>query len=197
MGTSGAYGFRIDDTDKVTYNHFDSYPEWLGKQVVAFIKAHSVDEMRSIARSIVLVNAKTKPTPEQVKECERWTNITVSEQSTEDWYCLLREAQGNLEAYTQGLRYMIDDSSFLGDSLFCEWAYIINLDDGVLEVYVGFQKRQDKNPANRYRNLPCQYDKPEYYPVKLLLTFDLQRIPDDWLERVYKAAGLKPMKEAV
>ena len=31
MGTRGAYGFRINDKDKVTYNHFDSYPDGFGK----------------------------------------------------------------------------------------------------------------------------------------------------------------------
>lgn len=35
---------------------------------------------------------------------------------------------------------MIDDSEFLNDSLFCEWTYIINLDNEQFEVYRGFNK---------------------------------------------------------
>lgn len=30
---------------------------------------------------------------------------------------------------------MIDNVSFLQDSLFCEWGYVINLDTNVLEIY--------------------------------------------------------------
>ena len=41
-----------------------------------------------------------------------------------------------------------DCSSFMYDSLFCEYAYIINLDEGVLEYYRGFNK--DKNASGRY-----------------------------------------------
>ena len=34
MGTRGLYGFRKNGIDKLTYNHLDSYPDWLGKKVV-------------------------------------------------------------------------------------------------------------------------------------------------------------------
>ena len=41
-----------------------------------------------------------------------------------------------------------DASDFLRDSLFCEYAYIINLDDNVLEFYEGFNG--DNNAKGRY-----------------------------------------------
>lgn len=187
MGTRGAYGFRIDGQDKVTYNHFDSYPEWLGVRVVEFVRCTPREEMERIARDLVLVREADVPTPEQVEECRAWTDLTVSSRSTTEWYCLLRKAQGNLQAYREGLRYMTDNRDFLGDSLFCEWAYIINLDEGVLEVYRGFQKGRDRNPRNRYRNLPKSEDG--YYPVAMVAEFPLDAIPADWIDRVYAAVG--------
>lgn len=39
MGTRGAYGFYKDGQNKLTYNHFDSYPEGLGNTVVDFCRA--------------------------------------------------------------------------------------------------------------------------------------------------------------
>lgn len=33
MGTRGMYGFYRNGVTKATYNHFDSYPEWLGKKL--------------------------------------------------------------------------------------------------------------------------------------------------------------------
>ena len=68
----------------------------------------------------------------------------VSERRPEDWYCLLRGSQGEPKAYLgDGLRYMIDNHTLLESSLFCEWAYIINLDTKMLEVYKGYNKSPD------------------------------------------------------
>ena len=38
MGTRGVTGFVADGKWYVTYNHFDSYPEYLGMQVLNFAK---------------------------------------------------------------------------------------------------------------------------------------------------------------
>ena len=40
MGTRGLYGFRKNGVDKVTYNHYDSYPEYLGRNILEFIRNH-------------------------------------------------------------------------------------------------------------------------------------------------------------
>lgn len=69
-----------------------------------------------------------------------YSDPRVGSRSPTDWYCLLRETQGDLSAYDE-VDHMIDSSEFLLDSLFCEWAYIINVDVGVLEVYKGFNRR--------------------------------------------------------
>ena len=37
MSTRGLWGFRKNDKDMLTYNHSDSYPEWLGKKICEFI----------------------------------------------------------------------------------------------------------------------------------------------------------------
>ena len=139
MGTRGCYGFRKNGVDKLTYNHFDSYPDYLGRKIVTFCEETSIKEMNEIFNKIILVDENTKPTKEQIAECLNYYNGNVSSQTTNDWYCLLREAQGNIDVYKNGLRYMIDDHDFIKNSLFCEYAYIINLDTISLEFWVGFQ----------------------------------------------------------
>ena len=42
MGTRGILGFRKNGLDKLAYNHFDSYPEELGANVVKFCRATSI-----------------------------------------------------------------------------------------------------------------------------------------------------------
>lgn len=170
MGTRGLWGFRKDGKDKLTYNHFDSYPDCLGHTIIEFLKKHTKKELEDIAKRIVLVDEDKLATAEAMVLCKKYCDTGVSTQQITDWYCLLRGAQGCPEAYADGLRFMIDDAEFIKNSLFCEYAYIINLDDNVLEYWVGFQKKPDKN--NRYGIKG--YDK--YYPCKLMKKFSLYEI---------------------
>ena len=202
MGTRGAVGFHKDGVDKITYNHFDSYPSGLGHDVITFIQDTPTDELNEIFDRIVLVKdtypegsviattvditAGTQPTPEQIAEVKDILegrkndvgdivgSMKVSTGQDEEWYCLLRDAQGDLDAYRQGLRYMIDNVGFMRDSLFNEWSYILNLDTEKLEVYRGFNT-QGPQEGNRYEiNQPYE----EFYAVRLLATFSFDKIRD-------------------
>jgi hypothetical protein len=62
---------------------------------------------------------------------------------------------------------MTDDSSFIKDSLFCEYAYIINLDTNCLEFWVGFQKEPCE--SNRYGTEMSD----GYYPCKMVAYYAL------------------------
>lgn len=153
MGTRGAYGFRIDGADKLSYNHFDSYPDALGDDVAAFIQNHTDDELRRFAKAIRLV-------PDSDKN-----------------YSRLRPYQGDLEALLRdGVFEMVDAREFPKDSLWCEWAYIINLDDGVLEVCKGFNKEKDAQHPRYAVDAPNEIFGDNYYGVRLLAAIPLSVI---------------------
>lgn len=176
MGTRGIYGFYRNKIDKLTYKHFDSYFEGLGNQIVDFIKNTSVEEMNKIFDKTILVKETDNPTIEQIIECYKFANLEVSTRCISDFYCLLRETQGNLAVYKDtNLRYMIDNKDFIKDSLFCEYGYIINLDSNELEIYIGGNK---KKINNRYNTKP--YDG--YYQCKLLKRYPLKDIPENWIQ---------------
>ena len=179
MSTRGAYGFHKDGVDKITYNHYDSYPEGLGAEIVKFCRTTSKEEMNEVFDHIILVDRSSTPSKEQIRACVDYYDDTVSTGKIREWYALLRQAQGGLDAYKDGLRYMIDSKAFMQDSLFCEWAYVINLTSGKLEVYRGFcTTPQD----NRYF-LPYSEDE-DYYNVRLLMEFPLDKIPENWQEHI-------------
>ena len=67
-----------------------------------------------------------------------------------------------------------DYHEFLYNSLFCEYAYIINLDTQKLEFYIG--KNKDPNAAGRYANYYVYDDDHRYCGVKLVQTFPLKDI---------------------
>lgn len=171
MGTRGAFGFRINNEDKVTYNNFDSYPGGLGDEVVTFIKNNAISVLEAAANNIKLVPAKSMPTGEQIEKYKHYADTDVSTGSLYEWYVLLRNVQGNLQAYVDDLDYMIDKREFLKDSLFCEYAYIINLDTKKLEFYKGFNNKKLKNKG-RYASI-ARDDKEDYYGVILMAEFDL------------------------
>ena len=178
MSTRGTYGFRKNGIDKLTYNHSDSYPDWLGDSIARFCAETSVEDMNAIYDAIELVKEESTPTPEQVERCVEagYFDDAVGKRSELDWYCLLRGLMGDLDEYAEiakagGTIYMIDDGNFILDSLFCEYGYVIDLDDEVLEFWKGFQKKPD--PDNRYGMEP---DERGYYPCRLVLKFPLSEI---------------------
>lgn len=172
MSTRGAYGFRINGVDKLTYNHGDSYPSYLGSVMLQFIQNHSIDELREIAERITPVISSEHATAEQVAELSKYADLRVSSGNPAEWYVLLRAAQGDPEAWANGLNYYTDDSNFVYSSLFCEWAYIINLDEGVLEVYKGFNK--DPYAPGRYASHLDVDDG--YYGIALIDRLELKFI---------------------
>lgn len=170
MGTRGAWGFYRDGETKATYNHYDSYPSGLGSDIVNVLAETNNDELNEIFDRLKLVNSESTPTNEQIDECIKFFNGSVSTGQTTEWYALLREAQGSLQALKDGLDYMIDDKNFLRDSLFCEWGYIVNLDSNKLEVYRGFQKVADKN---RYYH--PSVDQEDYKNCRLIVEIPLEQ----------------------
>jgi hypothetical protein len=180
MGTRGSFGWRVDGQDKLCYNHFDSYPTGLGQQMVDFCRlVEDWDKVKEKVRALENVKDR-EPTEEDVEACRAYANLNVSNQNTQDWYCLLRETQGDPGAVLACGRY-VENNNFILDSLFCEYAYIINLDDHTLEVYDGFQTKP--HSKGRYSNHECEVGHPretKYHPCALVVTFPLDNIPQDW-----------------
>lgn len=76
---------------------------------------------------------------------------------------------------------------FAASSLFCEWAYIIDFDKNVLEVYEGF----NKTPLSEEdRFFYMQKDNMDYYPVKIVTTFDLDNLPEkeEFIKKISEAS---------
>jgi len=173
MGTRGIWGFRKNGIDKFQYNQFDTYPNGLGKEIIELLQNTSIGNLNKICDEIIIVSEEIPPTDEQIKECYEFLNTTVSTGDPKEWYCLLREAQGNPNAYKDGLKYMEEAGDFIKDSLFCEYGYVINLDENKFEYWKGYQKKPQK--GNRYG----EKSEDGYYPCKLALSIHLSDIQDN------------------
>jgi hypothetical protein len=179
MGTRGAVGFFHKGVTKASYNHYDSYPSGLGIDVLDW--ARKQDDLSSLAEkvdNIKMVSEDKKPSKELLEKARELglINLDVSTQSEKDTYCVLRNAQGDLGAYID-VGYMIDGEPFLSDSLFCEWAYIVNLDTEELEVYKGFQTKKGKGRYVGTTPEPTSWGSPGYWGVSLIKTYPLSSLP--------------------
>lgn len=148
MSTRGYFGIKKKGELKGAYNHFDSYASGLGADLVKTInKIKKEDRLRVLNETfdyIELVDSNVPPTEEQKEKCKKANvvDLNVSNRSLDDWYCLLRKTQGDLGVYiNKVIPYMENGNNFIEDALFCEWAYIINLDTNKFEVLYGWENR--------------------------------------------------------
>jgi hypothetical protein len=198
MGTRGLVGFAYKGELKVTYNHSDSYPSELGQRVVDFCNSmqevnretkegDAWDVLKDNVEALKLVDAEGKPNDNEIDYYRATEIIDSSSKDTKTWYSLLRNTQGGegLDFVFQGeQRHWIDSREFANESLFCEYAYVLDLDHMTLDVFKGFQ--HEPQEGNPFGQKPSQdeYSNGEkgdvWYPVRCLASFPIRNIPKDW-----------------
>jgi hypothetical protein len=125
MGTRHLICVVVDGKMKVAqYGQWDGYPTGQGVDIVNFIN-NDMDLER-------FKNA--------VRECRFVSNKILSQRDVEQHPELSRDTSAKILKMIQdgGVRELWNEKSFAGESLFCEWAYVLDLDKEVLEVYKGF-----------------------------------------------------------
>lgn len=148
MSTRGVFGYYKEGKTIAGYNHFDSYPSGLGKEIIKFLKNKDLESIQYL-----------------------WDNYQTSETNDVwDWY--------NGAPYFQ----FRDVTHFLEDSLSCEFAYIINLDDKVLEYYKGLNQYEDRE--GRYKTKDPRIG---FYGVSLEQTIPLESFFKGEIEVMYEA----------
>jgi hypothetical protein len=168
VSTSGVVGFRLYDQDKGVYNQCDSYPSELGWKVMCFV--------RDIQSTTALKQAAIFLTP----------GDPVDEKCVDGGYELFEA----ISKHTPGSQITINENSgFLGNSLFCKWAYIINLDLDLLEVYKG--PNNDPHATGRYSHL-CDEDvvNNEYRGVALVLEVQFDKIKLMTRDQIYELCNI-------
>lgn len=201
MGTRGFTGLVVDGEEKIGYQQYDSYPSGVGVDVLRDLRelVKDMDSLRAQARALKVVNKDVAPTVDEIEKLRPYLSLDVGQQNAADWYCLLRETQGQLAAILEA-GYIEDNHTFPLDSLFCEYGYLVDLDREVFQVYEGFQNKLPK--GGRWAGRPttaedeAAYDEhmqwcaengrepwmscgSEYKAVELWAEWPLEQLPTD------------------
>ena len=117
MSTRGLLAFRFEGLDYVTYNHSDSYPRALGRGIVHFAEEHlkGREAIRAFGRKLAALEWLSQPRDAR-SGCPQGAEL--------------------LEAIAAGkVSRIVHDSQRFRTCMDCEFAYILDLDAGVLEFW--------------------------------------------------------------
>ena len=169
MGTRGAIVFVSGGVEKTVYNHWDSYPSSLGVKMVEWLR-HAGQDLPTLRRrvdALRMVSPDMDPTAEDRERLSRYADPDVNR--GEGWYSLLRHTQGDPEAILEA-GVAEDVASFPLDSLFCEWTYVVDLDNENFEVYKGFQ---DAGPTKGRWSTVSAPNEDGYWPVSQITSWSI------------------------
>jgi hypothetical protein len=197
MGTRNLTCVVKDGKFKVAqYCQWDGYPDGQGRTVAEFILKHiNPDGGKSFSEKVDQI---VYPSSEEVEKRWRtvgakgnWVNMEQAEKFAEKWEHLTRDFGAKILEYivTTDEPECVLSEEFAADSLFCEWAYVLDLDKGVLEIYKGFNKRalgkkqrfrylqdENKHVAGHRAKTAGHRAKTEYYPVRLWKKIPFEKV---------------------
>jgi len=168
------------------YGQWDGYPEAAGRDILEFLNTPgNIDKLRSRVDEVTFVSDEELDRRMQAlgigdsivcgseqeklyKEKFRWVDRDLG-----------RKVLNALVA-TTGPVDLMDSRTFAQDSLFCEWAYVVDLDRNVLEVYKGFNHdaSADAGVFARLQAKELKHNTEDpYYAVVLAKSYSFDNLP--------------------
>lgn len=185
MGTRNSVIVIVNNEPKIAkYCQWDGYPSGRGVELLEVLQKYK-DNFAEMKEKVSKVVALTDD--EYNKKWEAagangsgWVELSVAEKFKETCAHLSRDMGGGevLDLVMQGKvsdTYLNPD--FVGDSLFCEWAYVVDLDKNTFEVYKGFNDHTPLTEQDRFFDKTREGSK--YYPVKIMVEYNLNELPTE------------------
>lgn len=187
MGTRSLICVFKDGKYKVAqYSQWDGYPEGQGIGVLKFLTKEMDRNLFETKLNMIRFGTEEELN-KQWKECgaddSGWVNMEVSNRHKKLYPENDRDTGSNILSIIQNTNkpLVLENSlEFAADSLFCEWAYVIDLDKNTFEVYEGFnQEPLDDNERFSFLDYNPPHRTDKYYPVRLVAIFDINNLPTE------------------
>ncbi len=204
MGTRNLTAVVLDGKYVVAqYGQWDGYPSGQGATALEFCKKHLRTSGRrekfktQLAKTRFVSPEEVNAWLEQVGSKDGWLNSDqvmkfdeLAPFLTRDHGAKILELIFNAEEEEILLQNNI---AFAGNSLFCEYAYVIDLDKNTFEAYKGFQT-SPLPPTDRFANIEGLEHNEKYQPVKMVASWSLGELPtQEELSKAFK--DLEPEEE--
>jgi hypothetical protein len=186
MGTRNLTMVIQDQQTRIAqYGQWDGFPDGQGITILAFLQDKSnIEKLKQIIPKLHF------ETEQDIKDKKEFAKSLGSTNGCLDYkQAALYDMQYPLENPNLGagvlnklLEYnnlseivLVNSEDFARESLFCQWAYVIDLDKNTLEVYKGLN-RLEVSKEERFYNL--NDPKNNYRPIKLVQSFSIDKLPD-------------------
>jgi len=181
MGTRNLIAVFMDGEYKVAqYGQWDGYPEGNGAICLTFLR----DEMdeNKFREQLKKVHFATI---EELESLFEEFGADPSGSISMENYAKFKKAYPEMHRDTSAeilkmiqngnVRILKNDLEFAADGLFCEWAYVIDLDNRRFEVYTGFHKEPLTEKDRFYFLKDKEYG--EYSGVHLVTSWSIDDLP--------------------
>lgn len=169
MGTRNLTLVKQNNETKIAqYGQWDGYPSGQGVTILDFLQNNNEDNYFDFRERVSKLNWITDEQSKEIDKDKNWTS---------HYPYLSRNAGGEIlnMIMNSDIIGLVNSEEFAADSLFCEWAYVIDLDKNTFEVYQGFNKKPiDKTERFFYLTEKCDNN---YYPVRFIKEFDINNLP--------------------
>jgi len=173
MGTRNLTCVALDGEYKIAqYGQWEGYPGGQGMTALEFLRM-LVKSPTKVSKFTEKVKALGSISAQEIDDLESFDSPNF-----ENKYPYLCRNMGaeilDFVLKFKGSLRLYNSIEFAGDSLFCEWAYVIDLDKKTFEVYAGFNQKS-LSSSERFFN----YNAPnkDYCPIKLLVSFPMDKLP--------------------
>lgn len=183
MGTRNSTLVQIDGEYKIAqYCQWDGYPEGKGLGILEFLRNSDLQKFKEKASSL---KSLTKEEVEKLwNECgsdnSGFVSFDIANRFKEKYPHLHRDTGGrDILELVDGdkIDAVFLNTEFPKNSLWCEWCYVLDMDKKIFEIHKGFNKTPLSVSDRFYK--PDLSIETEYYPVKLLASFDMNNLPND------------------
>lgn len=163
------------------YGQWDGYPAGAGIDVLEFMRDKvRIDEFKEALRNSRYIS-KSDLTALWTKygaSSDGFISIDKAVALDRDYPQFSRDTGAEIlelvQKHPEGI-VLQNSIEFAANSLFCEWAWVIDLDAGTLECYEGFNTRP-LNESDRFYFLH-EYEKGKYHGVNLTTQWNLNNLP--------------------
>lgn len=189
MGTRNLTMVQKDGEYKIAqYGQWDGYPSGNGIDILNFMDGgHELDRLEGSLANVDWIADEENQKQWALAgagETDRWVSMDVAykhrnmfpENSRDTGAGILRIVSNFVPSADRQKLLLQDTRDFAGDSLFCEWAYVIDFDKRTFEVYEGFNT-EPLNPEERFYNTARDMDNPEYFQIRLKKSYSLDNLP--------------------